>query len=143
MIAIPIITSAIGVGQTYLSNLIGLKVMQDLRNGLYRHLQFMPLRFFTTTRTGEIQSGWRTTSGAFSPVVTSTAASLLANVVIILSTLDRDADPVVAADGDVPVHHTDLHLVDGQGGRARREVATNTQKTLADLTAITEETLSV
>jgi ATP-binding cassette subfamily B protein len=28
-------------------------------------------------------------------------------------------------------------------GRARREVATNTQKTLADLTAITEETLSV
>ncbi len=47
MIAIPIITGAIGVGQTYLSNLVGLQVMQDLRNSLYRHLQFMPLRFFT------------------------------------------------------------------------------------------------
>src|SRR4029450_9938751 len=56
MIAIPIITSAIGVAQTYLSNLIGLKVMQDLRNGLYRHLQFMPLRVFTTPRTREVES---------------------------------------------------------------------------------------
>src|SRR5215470_15034879 len=34
----------------------GLHVMQDLRNSLYQHLQKMPLRFFTTTRTGEIQS---------------------------------------------------------------------------------------
>lgn len=55
MIVIPIITGAIGVGQTYLANWVGLRVMQDLRNALYAHLQFMPLRFFTTTRTGEIQ----------------------------------------------------------------------------------------
>ena len=47
MILIPIITSVIGIGQTYLANLVGLRVMQDLRNSLYTHLQFMPLRFFT------------------------------------------------------------------------------------------------
>ena len=56
MVAIPIVTGVIGIGQTYLANLVGLRVMQDLRNSLYSHLQFMPLRFFTTTRTGEIQS---------------------------------------------------------------------------------------
>ena len=56
MIVIPIVTSIIGIGQTYLANLVGLRVMQDLRNSLYEHLQAMPLRFFTTTRTGEIQS---------------------------------------------------------------------------------------
>ena len=55
MIAIPILTGVIGIGQTYLANLVGLRVMQDLRNQLYTHLQYMPLRFFTSTRTGEIQ----------------------------------------------------------------------------------------
>jgi len=48
MIAIPLVTSIIGIGQTYLANHVGLRVMQDLRNALYRHLQQMPLRFFTT-----------------------------------------------------------------------------------------------
>ncbi len=143
MIAIPMITSAIGVGQTYLSNLIGLKVMQDLRNGLYRHLQFMPLRFFTTTRTGEIQSRLGNDVGGVQSVVTSTAASLLANVVIILSTLIAMlllSWPLTVMSLCITPIFIWLTV---KVGRARREVATNTQRTLADLTAITEETLSV
>ena len=70
MIVIPIVTGAIGVGQTYLSNLVGLQVMQDLRNSLYKHLQYMPLRFFTTTRTGEIQSRLANDVGGVQSVVT-------------------------------------------------------------------------
>src|SRR5215210_5426604 len=56
MIALPIATGLIGVGQTYLNTVIGQSVMQDLRSALYGHLQRMPLRFFTSTRTGEIQA---------------------------------------------------------------------------------------
>ena len=56
MIAIPVITGLIGVGQTYVNNRVGQAVMQDLRDAVYSHLQKMPLRFFTETRTGEIQS---------------------------------------------------------------------------------------
>jgi ATP-binding cassette subfamily B protein len=143
MIAIPIITSTIGVGQTYLSNLIGLKVMQDLRNALYKHLQFMPLRFFTTTRTGEIQSRLANDVGGVQSVVTSTAASLLANVVIIISTLIAMlllSPPLTLMSLCITPIFIWLTV---KVGRARREVAGSTQKTLADLTAITEETLSV
>src|SRR6476659_7438022 len=50
MIVLPIITGLIGVGQSYLNNIIGQNVMQDLRGALYAHLQSMPLRFFTETR---------------------------------------------------------------------------------------------
>ncbi len=143
MIAIPFVTSAIGVGQTYLSNLVGLQVMQDLRNSLYKHLQYMPLRFFTTTRTGEIQSRLANDVGGVQSVVTSTAASLLSNVVIIVSSL--------IAMLLLSVQLTILSLcltpifvwLTVKVGRARRKVATSTAKTLADLTAITEETLSV
>jgi ATP-binding cassette, subfamily B, bacterial len=143
MVAIPIITSTIGIGQTYLSNLVGLRVMQDLRDSLYRHLQFMALRFFTTTRTGEIQSRLANDVGGVQGVVTNTASSLLANIVIIISSL--------IAMLIISWQLTALSLfitpvfvwLTVKVGRARREVATSTQKTLADLTAITEETLSV
>src|SRR6266540_2647355 len=56
MVAIAVVAGAIGVGQTYLTSVLGQGVMQDLRNRLYSHLQAMSLRFFTSTRTGEIQS---------------------------------------------------------------------------------------
>ena len=56
MILIPLVTSFIGLGQTLVTNQVGQKVMEDLRDTLYGHLQSMSLRFFTSTRTGEIQS---------------------------------------------------------------------------------------
>jgi len=143
MIAVPIVTSAIGIGQTYMANLVGLRVMQDLRNALYSHLQFMPLRFFTTTRTGEIQSRIANDVGGVQSVVTDTASSVLANIVTIISTL------AVMIWLSVPLTILSLALMPlflwltVKVGRARRDVATSTQRTLADLSAITEETLSV
>ncbi|MGH8898478.1 MAG: ABC transporter transmembrane domain-containing protein, partial [Egibacteraceae bacterium] len=56
MIAIPVAAGVLSIGQTYLANVLGQRVMQDLRNRLYTHLQRMSLRFFTETKTGEIQS---------------------------------------------------------------------------------------
>jgi ATP-binding cassette subfamily B protein len=143
MVAIPIVTGAIGIGQTYLANWVGLRVMQDLRNALYSHLQRMPLRFFTSTRTGEIQSRLANDVGGVQTVVTDTASSILSNVVVILSTL------VAMLILSVPLTVLSLFMMPlfvwltVKVGNARREVATSTQKTLADLTAITEETLSV
>jgi ATP-binding cassette, subfamily B, bacterial len=143
MIAIPVVTGIIGIGQTYLANLVGLRVMQDFRNALYEHLQFMPLRFFTTTRTGEIQSRLANDVGGVQTVVTDTASSILSNVVVILSTL------VAMLLLSIPLTILSLFMLPFfvwltvKVGRARREVATSTQKTLADLTAVTEETLSV
>jgi ATP-binding cassette subfamily B protein len=143
MIAIPIVTSIIGIGQTYLANVVGLRVMQDLRNSLYSHLQFMPLRFFTTTRTGEIQSRLANDVGGVQMVVTDTMSNILSNVVVIASTLVA----MLLLSWQLTV--LSLFMLPFfiwltvKVGRARREVATSTQKTLADLTAITEETLSV
>jgi ATP-binding cassette, subfamily B, bacterial len=143
MVAIPIVSGIIGIGQTYLANLVGLRVMQDMRNSLYSHLQFMPLRFFTTTRTGEIQSRLANDVGGVQSVVTDTASSILANVVIIISTLIA----MLILSGWLTV--LSLFMLPFfvwltvKVGRARRVVASSTQKTLADLTAVTEETLSV
>src|SRR5512132_470188 len=143
MIAVPLVTSIIGIGQTYLANDVGLHVMQDLRNSLYQHLQKMPLRFFTTTRTGEIQSRLANDVGGVQSVVTDTASTVLSNVVTIISTI------VAMLLLSIPLTVLSLLLMPlflwltVKVGKARREVATNTQRTLADMTTITEETLSV
>ena len=61
--------------------------MQDLRDALYAHLQRMPLRFFTETRTGEIQSRLANDVGGVQSVVTDTASSVTSNLAVALSTV--------------------------------------------------------
>src|SRR6476619_600328 len=73
MIGISIATAAITVWQTYISNVIGQRVMHDLLAAVYRHLQRMSLAFFTRTRTGEVQSRIANDIGGVQNVVTSTA----------------------------------------------------------------------
>src|SRR3954454_4538915 len=80
MIGISVATGALGVAQTYLSNIVGQRVMHDLRTRVYAHLQRMSLAFFTRTRTGEVQSRIANDIGGVQNVVTSTATSIASNV---------------------------------------------------------------
>ena len=143
MIILPIITGLIGVGQTYLNNVIGQNVMQDLRNALYAHLQSMPLRFFTATRTGEIQSRLANDVGGVQAVVTDTASSITQNLAVSISTIIAmfilSWQLTVLSLAILPFF---LYLT-YRVGKVRREVSTETQKSLAEMSAITEETLSV
>ena len=143
MIVVPIISGLIGVGQTYLNNVVGQHVMQDLRNALYTHLQGMPLRFFTETRTGEIQSRLSNDVGGVQSVVTDTASSVFANIVIVVTTvigmLLLDWRLTLLSLAITPFFLFLTYRV----GKIRRGISTETQKSLADISAITEETLSV
>jgi ATP-binding cassette subfamily B protein len=142
-LAIPVVTSLIGVGQTFLSNSLGLRLMRDLRDRLYTHLQSLSMRFFTSTRTGEIQSRLTNDVAGVQSIVTDTASSILSNVVIIVSSF--------AAMAWLSWQLTILSLIlvplfvffTFRVGKSRRALQSVAQQSLADLTAITEETLSV
>ena len=82
-----ILSNIIGLGQAYLNNKVGQNVMYDFRNQLYQHLQSMPLRFFTGTRTGEILSRLSNDVSGVQDVVTNTATSLLSNISVVVSTV--------------------------------------------------------
>jgi len=143
MIVLPIITSGIGVWQSFLSNVVGQRVMDDLRLALYRHLQWMPLRFFTETRTGEIQSRISNDVGGVQSVVTDTASSLLANFATVATTVIAmwilDWRLTLLSLGLLPL----FAYITFRVGKVRREVSTLTQRSLAEVSAITEESLSV
>jgi ATP-binding cassette, subfamily B, bacterial len=143
MIAVPAVASVVGVYQAYVTNRVGQSVMRDLRASLYEHLQRLSLRFFTATRTGEIQSRLANDVGGLQTVITDTASTILSNSVILLSTIIAMSvlswQLTVLSLALLPV----FVFLTGVVGRARRRVVAQTQKSLAEMSAITEETLSV
>jgi ATP-binding cassette, subfamily B, bacterial len=143
MIVLPIVSSLIGVGQSYLSNFVGQSVMNDLRVALYSHLQWMPLRFFTETRTGEIQSRIGNDVNGVQSVLTDTASGLLSNVAVVGSTVVAmivlDWRLTILSMGMLPIFAFITYRV----GKVRRRLSTLTQESLAEVSAITEESLSV
>jgi ATP-binding cassette subfamily B protein len=143
MFVMPVVTGIIGVGQTYLNNVIGQQVMRDFRNALYSHLQSMSLRFFTATRTGEIQSRLSNDVGGVQGVVTNTATNIVSNVSTALSTIIAMAfiSPLLTlvSLGLLPIFLWITYKV----GNVRRTTSKETQQSLASLTAMMQETLSV
>ena len=143
MIITPVVSGIIGVGQTYLNNTIGQGVMRDFRNRLYDHLQKMSLRFFTGTRTGEIQSRLSNDVGGVQNVVTNTATSIVSNISTVISTIIAMLylSPILTlvSLGLMPLFLWITYRV----GNVRRATSKDTQKSLASLTAMMQETLSV
>jgi ATP-binding cassette subfamily B protein len=143
MIVTPIVASLIGVYQTYLNNLVGQNVMRDFRNRLYAHLQSLSLRFFTSTRTGEIQSRLSNDVNGVQGVVTSTATSIVSNISTVVSTVIAMfvLSPTLTV---IALCMMPLFLfITAKVGNVRRETSKETQQSLASLTSMMQETLSV
>jgi ATP-binding cassette, subfamily B, bacterial len=143
MVAVPVVSALIGVYQTYRTTLLGNRVMADLRGRLFEHLQRMDLAFFTATRTGAIQSRLANDVGGVQTVLSETASSILGNVVTVAAALIAMAllswQLTLVALALTPL----FLLLQVRVGRVRRKLAGRTQESLSDMTAITEESLSV
>ena len=143
MIALSVISSVIGVAQTWISNQVGQRVMHDLRATVYTHLQRMSLAFFTRTRTGEVQSRIANDIGGIDSVVTSTATSIVQNVTTVVA--------VVAAMVLLDWRLAAFSLVllpffvwlTRRVGEERRRIQSVRQGRLADMSSLVEESLSV
>jgi ATP-binding cassette subfamily B protein len=143
MILISIATGALGVAQTWLSNLVGQRVMHDLRAAVYRHLQRLSLAFFTRTRTGEVQSRIANDIGGVQNVVTSTATSIVSSVTTVLATIVA----MFALDWRLAAFSLALLpffvWLTRRVGRERKRITSERQGRLADMSSLVEESLSV
>ena len=143
MIGVSIVTGVLGVGQTWLSNVVGQKVMHDLRAQVYRHLQRLSLAFFTRTRTGEIQSRIANDIGGVQNVVTSTATSIVSSVTTVIATVIA----MVLLDWRLALFSLGLTplfvLLARRVGDQRRRIATTRQGAMADISSLVQESLSV
>src|SRR5215211_6601621 len=143
IIAIAVVTGMLGVIQTLLSNQVGQRVMHDLRAAVFRRLQRLSLAFFTRTRTGEVQSRISNDIGGVQNVVTNTATSIASNVTTVVATmagmLVLNWKLALFAFALIPL----FVLLTRRVGNERRRIAKTTQETLADISSLVQESLSV
>jgi ATP-binding cassette subfamily B protein len=143
MIAIAVVTGVLGVIQTLFSNQVGQRVIHDLRTAVFRHLQRLSLAFFTRTRTGEVQSRISNDIGGVQGVVTNTATSITSNVTTVIATmvgmLVLNWELALFAFALIPF----FVLLTRRVGAERRKIAKTTQETLADISSLVQESLSV
>jgi ATP-binding cassette subfamily B protein len=143
MIAVSVATGVLGVGQTWQSNLVGQRVMHDLRSAVYRHLQRLSLAFFTKTRTGEIQSRIANDIGGVQNVVTTTATSITSNVTTVIATIIA----MVLLDWRLALFSLGLTpifvLMAKKVGERRRAITATKQSAMADISSLVQESLSV
>ncbi|MHA7984255.1 ABC transporter ATP-binding protein [Rathayibacter sp. CAU 1779] len=143
IIIVYLASSGLGVWQTYLTATVGNKVMGGLRVKLFRHLQSMELNFFTRTKTGVIQSRLQNDVGGVAGVLSNTVSSVLGNIVTVIAAfvamLLLNWQLTLIAVVLMPF----LVIAQRRVGQVRARIATATQESLSDMTAITQETLSV
>src|SRR4051794_17337154 len=143
MIGVSVATGVLGVAQTWLSNVVGQRVMHDLRTTVYRHLQRLSLAFFTRTRTGEVQSRIANDIGGVQNVVTSTATSIVSNVTTVSATIVA----MVALDWRLAAFSLAVLplfvWITRRVGRERKRITGERQSRLADMSSLVEESLSV
>jgi ATP-binding cassette subfamily B protein len=143
MIAVAFVSQAMSVWQTYISNVVGQKVMHDLRASVYQRLQKMSLAFFTRTRTGEVQSRISNDIGGLDNVITNTATTIASNVTTVLGAIVAmcilDWRLAIISLIFVPPSVWMTRKV----GKLRRKITSQQQGRLADMSALVAESLSV
>ena len=143
MLGIALATGALGVWQTALTNRLGQGVMLDLRNRLFRHLQELSLSFFTGVRTGELQSRITSDVAGVQTVLSTTVSNVVSNAVTLVSAvvamLILSVPLTIVSLLALPLFVLAARMV----GARRRRLTGAAQRSTADVTAITQETLSV
>ena len=143
MLVITLGSTGLGVMQTVVTNRLGQDVLRDLRDRLYSHLQGLSLSFYSSSRTGDLQSRITSDVGGVQAAVTSTLSNVLSNAVTfvsaIIAMLLLSVPLTLLSLVMVPFFVLATRIV----GRKREAFTAETQAATAEMTVVTQETLSV
>ena len=138
-----LVSNLIGVGQNYLNNWIAQHISFDMRNQMYRHLQKMSQRFFTSANQGDIITRMTSDISGVESVVTGTFASILSNsitlVVAVIAMFRKNWILALVGIVVVPL----FTLPTRMAGKTRWKLAGEAQACNDEINGILNETLSV
>ena len=81
------VSQVIGVLESYINAWISQRIIFDMKNQMYKHLQSMPHAFFTTEKQGDIITRMNTDINGVSSVISGTLSSIVSNVAVSVTTL--------------------------------------------------------
>ena len=133
----------IGVAESYLINWIAKHITFDMRNTMYRHLQSMSQRFFTTSSQGDIITRMTSDIDGVQRVISSTFTTILSNTITLIAALALmyRENWVLATVGVLVVP---LFVIPTRfAGKTRWELTREAQECNDEINGILNETLSV
>ena len=80
-------SQVIGVLESYINSWISARIIFDMKNQMYDHLQHMPHSFFTTEKQGDIITRMNTDISGVSSVISGTLSSVVSNIATVVTTL--------------------------------------------------------
>ena len=81
------ISQIIGVLESQINSWISGRIIFDMRNQMYDHLQHMPHSFFTTEKQGDIITRMNSDISGVSSVISGTLQSIVSNIATVVTTL--------------------------------------------------------
>lgn len=127
----------------YQSVVIGQKIMCEMRHKLFTHLQGMSLRFFTQTKTGDIQTRLISDIGGVQNVVSNTFVDALSNIAIVISALISmfwiDWRLTLLAVSLIPV----FTVLGQKVGDFAKDIRKGVQEQTSEINSLMQENLSV
>ncbi|MBO4861336.1 MAG: ABC transporter ATP-binding protein [Firmicutes bacterium] len=81
------VSQIIGVIESYINSWISRRIIFDMKNQMYDHLQHMPHSFFTSEKQGDIITRMNTDISGVSTVISGTLSSIVSNVATVITTL--------------------------------------------------------
>ncbi|WP_224701151.1 ABC transporter ATP-binding protein [Devosia aquimaris] len=142
LVGVAVLAAVAGVLQAYVSSHIGQQIMHELRVRLYEHLQSLSLAFFSTARTGEVQSRLSSDVAGLQSLFTNTATDVARNVSVVLTTIVAmillDWRLALASLAFMPV----LLWLNNRVAGLRERITFQQQERIADMSATVTESLS-
>ena len=86
-LAVTLGANLIGVAESYINTWIAQHITFDMRNKMFRHLQSMSQRFFTTNNQGDVITRMTSDIDGVESVITSTFKSILSNSITLIVAL--------------------------------------------------------
>ena len=137
------VSQLVGVIENYINAWISQRIIFDMRNQMYRHLQNMPHSFFTTEKQGDIITRMNTDISGVSTVISGTLSNIVSNIATVITTLialfSMSRPLALVGIAVIPV----LIIPTRTAGRTRWKYLTKSQAKSDELNQKIDETLSV
>ncbi len=137
------ISQIIGVVESYINAWISQRIIFDMKNQMYRHLQSMPHSFFTTEKQGDIITRMNTDISGVSTVISGTLSSIVSNIATVITTLvallTMSWQLAIVGIVVIPL----LIIPTKSAGKTRWKLLSESQEKNDELNQVINETLSV
>jgi len=136
-------SQVIGVLENYINAWISQRIIYDMKNQMYDHLQHMPHSFFTSEKQGDIITRMNTDISGVSSVISGTLSSIVSNIAVVVTTLVAlfTMSWKLAIVGIIVIPL--LILPTKQVGRTRWKLLSESQEKNDEMNQLINETLSV